>query len=336
MGGSITATSAAVASRAPVAPGVLVASLGGLGAWGVHHLVSPLSAAVVAVVIGVGLGNSPAAGRLSPGLRMAGRHLVRAGVVVLGLRISAGDVVDLGAALLVVVVSVVGVTFAGTRWFGRRMGLTPGFSLLVATGWSICGASAIAAVEPLADVEEEEVAYAVAMVTLCGSLAIVVLPLLGSLVGLPDATFGAWAGASVHDVGQVIAAASARGDDALAVAVVVKLTRVALLAPLLAVVLVERRRGARAALPGPEARPAPLPAFVLGFTVAVGVRTTGWLPDTALDAARDVETVLVAAGLVGLGGQVAWRRLRRLGGRPSRWGWRAGRWWRRCRSQRCG
>jgi uncharacterized membrane protein YadS len=154
------------------------------------------------------------------------------------------------------------------------------------------------------------------MVTLCGSLAIVALPLVGALVGVPDAAFGAWTGASVHDVGQVVAAASTRGDAALAVAVVVKLTRVALLAPLIAVVLMQRRRTVVGAAAGPGTRPAPLPAFVLGFAVAVAVRSTGWVPDVALDAARDVETVLVAAGLVGLGGQVVWHRLRRLGGRP--------------------
>ncbi|MEZ5224474.1 MAG: putative sulfate exporter family transporter [Ilumatobacteraceae bacterium] len=312
MGGSIPATSVVT----PRAPGVLVALAGGLGAWGVHHLVSPLSAAVVAVVLGVVVGNSPFAGRLSTGLRVAGRHLVRAGVVVLGLRISVGDVVDLGATLLVVVVIVVGVTFAGTRWLGRRMRLTPGFSLLVATGWSICGASAIAAVAPLADVEEEEVAYAVAMVTLCGSLAIVVLPLVATLLGVPDAVFGGWSGASVHDVGQVVATASTRGDGALAVAVVVKLTRVALLAPLLAVVVVQRRRRETDQRRERSSHVAPVPPFVVGFATAVGLRTTGWVPGGVLDVARDVETVLVAAGLVGLGGQVVWRRLRRLGGRP--------------------
>lgn len=312
-------TSASVPVRAPTRPvrwpGLVLALAGGLAGWWVHTHVSQISAPVVAVVLGVLVGNSALASHTAAGLRVAGRRFIRTGVVLLGLRISVGEVFDLGPALLAVVVLVVAITFVGTRHLGRRMGLSPGFSLLVATGWSICGASAIAAVEPLAGAEDEEVAYSVAMVTLCGSLAIVVLPVLAGLIGVPDAVFGAWTGASVHDVGQVVATASTRGDAALTVAVVVKLTRVALLAPLLASVGWRQHRAGRSPSVA-TARRAPVPAFLLAFLVAVTVRSTGWLSTDALGTAKWFETVMIAAGLVGLGGQVVWTRLRRLGGRP--------------------
>ncbi len=299
------------------APGVALALAGAGAGMAVHHHVGSVSAHVVAVLVGVAIGNSALATRAAPGLRLAGRQLLRVGIVLLGLRISVGDVADLGVATFAAVVAVVAATFLGTRALGRLLGLSPGFSLLVATGWSICGASAIAAAEPLARAEEEEVAYAVAMVAACGSLAIVVLPLVGTLLGLPADVFGAWAGASVHDVGQVVATAATHGDEAVATAVVVKLTRVAMLAPLLALLAVGLRRRSGPSDPGTGAsRPPLVPWFLAAFLVAVAVRSTGTVPDAALGAIRELETLLVAAGLVGIGGQVVWRRLRRLGGRP--------------------
>lgn len=300
----------------------MVALLGAGVGMVLHDRVGSLSAHVVAVLVGVAVGNSVLATRCAAGLRIAGRHLLRLGIVLLGLRISVGDLAHLGPGTFVAVVAVVIATFLGTRALGRLLGLSPGFSLLVATGWSICGASAIAAAEPLAQAEEEEVAYAVAMVALCGSLAIVLLPVIGTLLGLPAEVFGSWAGASVHDVGQVVATASTHGDEALATAVVVKLTRVAMLAPLLATLAVGLRRRTSSPQSGstpagaPVARPPLVPWFLSAFGVAVVLRSSGAVPGGVLDAARELETLLVAAGLVGIGGQVVWQRLRRLGGRP--------------------
>ena len=114
------------------------------------------------------------------------------------------------------------------------MGLPGDQPLLIATGYSICGASAIGAVSEATDSDERDAATSVALVTLCGTLAIAVLPLLQQPLGLSDAEFGRWVGASVHDVGQVVATAQTAGSDALGEAVLVKLMRVALLAPLVA------------------------------------------------------------------------------------------------------
>ena len=288
----------------------------------VHEWRPTISAHVIAVIVGVVLANtgivSPAT---SPGLRMAARRILRIGIVVLGLRLSLGEVADLGPKALLAVVIVVVITFAGTQWIGRRLGLSAGLSMLVATGYSICGASAIAAAEPFSDASEEEVAYALGLVTLCGSLAIFVLPPLGSALGLSSAGFGAWVGASVHDVGQVVAAASTRDAAAVSSAVVVKLTRVAMLAPLLGYVAFAARRRATSshtehAGATTAAHPPVLPLFVALFLVMVLVRSTGLVPDAWLAPAKHLETVLIGMGLVGLGSQVHLGRLRQVGGRP--------------------
>ena len=190
----------------------------------------------------------------------------------------------------------------------------------MATGYSICGASAIAAMDGVVHAEEEETAYAIALVTLCGTLSILVLPVVAGWTGLSGEAFGTWVGGSVHDVGQVVATASQDGQAAVAAATVVKLTRVVLLAPLVACVALRRRALAGSSTGGTavdeDRRPPLLPLFVIGFLAAIVVRSTGILTAGGLDALATVEKLVLTVALVGLGMGVRIDRLRRLGGRP--------------------
>jgi uncharacterized integral membrane protein (TIGR00698 family) len=222
---------------------------------------------------------------------------------------------------LIVVVGVVALTFLGTLWLGPRLGVSKSLSLLIATGFSICGASAVAAMDGVVEADEEEVTYAIALVTLCGSLAIVLLPLLRNVLGLSDPQlFGSWVGASVHDVAQVIAASSTGGDSAVQSATVVKLSRVVLLAPLVACVSIWVRRSSSGlvakAKKADKTRVSVVPLFVIGFLVMIAVRTTGIIPENLLSKIKTIEQVCLASALVGLGSDVRIAKLIKVGGRP--------------------
>jgi uncharacterized membrane protein YadS len=141
----------------------------------------------------------------------------------------------------------------------------------------------------------------------------VLVPLLAGALGLADRTAGLWAGLAVHDVAQVVAAAGAVSGVALTAAVVAKLARVVLLAPLVAGAGVVLHRSAP---DDGRARPPVLPLFVVGFLLAVAVRSTGVLSDRLLTHASVLTTVLLAAAMVGLGAQVHVGRLLRTGARP--------------------
>lgn len=314
---------------------MFVAAFGALLAFAVHRLVGAVSPLTAGVVIGALAGNAgriPRAAR--PGLSFTGQKFLRVGVVLLGLQLAIGDIAGLGVRGLLAVLCTVAVTFLGCRALAHGMGLSPGMGLLVATGYSICGVSAVSAMKEVAGADEEEAAYAIALVTLCGSLSIVVLPFIGHLLGLGDELFGAWAGAGVHDVAQVVAtAATWHSDPALHAAVVVKLTRVVLLAPLVAMVAVSTHRAhVRSRQPSSAVahdgtttvaagrRPPLLPPFVVGFLVAVGVASTGVLPSGVEEFARTVERILLTMALVALGAGVDVRRMSRLGGRPLMFG----------------
>ncbi|HLR97678.1 MAG TPA: putative sulfate exporter family transporter [Jiangellaceae bacterium] len=299
-------------------PGLALVVVGAAGAAGLHWLVPQLALMTSAVLLGLLVGNlwprsTGVPERYSPGIAVASRRFLRAGIVLLGLRLSLGDLADLGVLGVVVVTLVVAATFGGTWWLARRIGTSSEGGVLLGAGYAICGISAIAAVSATTRARHEDIAGAVAMVTLCGTLSIAVLPLAGAAMGLDPVAFGSWVGASVHDVGQVVATAATNGPAAVDQAVMVKLTRVVLLAPIVAGLAVATRNGSPST--NRTGGPPLVPLFVVGFLGAVVLRTTGWLPDSALEAMEVARTALFAAALFALGLDVRLDRLFRNGQR---------------------
>jgi uncharacterized integral membrane protein (TIGR00698 family) len=295
-------------------PGLAIALLGLIVAVVVSSLVEVLGAIIVAVGLGIlvrNLGVLPASA--DPGLTFAAKKLLRVGIVLLGFRLALTDLLDVGAPALAVVVVIVITTLVATTWLGQRLGLSRELALLTGTGYAICGASAIAAMREVIDADDDAPAFAIALVTIFGTASIVVLPVLARVGGLSTEAFGQWAGSAVHDVGQVVATAAAGGDEALAVAVVVKLTRVLLLGPVLVAVGLWWRRRADTDRTGP--RPPLVPLFIVGFVLAAAVRTSGLLPTGAIDLLRTLEGWMLAIALFGLGTGVRIERLRQVGGR---------------------
>lgn len=284
----------------------------------------------VAVALGLLAANIPPtagliSGRARPGLDFAGKSLMRAGIVMLGLKVGIVDVLDLGWAALGMITAVVLAGFGGTYLISRLFRLTPPVALLIATGFSICGASAIGAMADARRMKQADTVLPVALVTLCGTLAIGVLPLLMHPLGMDPRTFGAWTGASVHDVGQVVATAQTAGTAALALAVVVKLTRVLLLAPMIAAAGLEQRLVARraasrhqalpdgAVLSGPVKLPPIIPLFIVGFVLMVALRSSGVLAPGWLEAGAALQDIFLGAALFGLGSAVRIRTLLHTG-----------------------
>ena len=304
----------AVPDASPV-PGLLLVAACTVAAFGVSRVVPAINPSTAAVALGALVANvglhRPV---LHAGTRLASHRVLRIAVVLLGLRLGLPQLLHLGLAGLAVVVVTVAATFTGTRLLGRLLGVSPARSLLVATGFSICGASAVAAMEGVAGGDEEDTGIAIALVTLCGSLAILLLPALRGPLGLDPVAFGNWVGASVHDVGQTVATAN-RVPGALTSAVVVKLSRVVLLAPLVAGVTVSRRSRSRDRSAPTAARPPAVPLFVAGFLAAIAVASTGFLPSAVLAGATTLQGVLLAAALVGLGTGIHLPTLGRTGGR---------------------
>ena len=306
--------------------------VGAAAAWAVHWAVPAVPALTAVMVLGVAAAHLPVVrdgmrGVARPGLSVASKRLMRLAVVLLGANLSLRELREVGLPTLVMVVGVVAVTFIGTWWLGHRLGLHGDQPLLIASGYAICGASAIGAVSAATGSDEDDAAASLAVVTLCGTLAIAVLPLLQHPLGLDDLQFGRWVGASVHDVGQVVATASTAGPLAVGDAIVVKMMRILLLAPLVAVVTLSLRRRrvlyANRYLPDSAGnglhgkRPALVPVFVIGFVAMVGLRSTGWLSEGVLVGMEMAQQILLSTALFGLGTAVHLPTLTRTGGRAA-------------------
>jgi len=349
--GAWSGTPGALRVLRTLAPGLGVAVVSVVLATAAARVVPGVSAAVVAVFLGVALTNlgglHPS---LVPGLGFASRRVLRLAIVLLGLRIAVPELLALGWQALTVVAAATGVTFAATRWAGGRLGVSPRRSLLIATGVSVCGAAAVAAMHEVADSDDDDVAAAVGVVVLYGSASIVALPLLAGALGLTPRQLGLWAGASVHEVAQVAAIGAAAGAGVLVSAIAVKLARVVLLAPIVGLTSVFLRRTATrrtttdrfesgnaestestgnsrgaggtettgnsrgaGSSGGAVRRPPVVPLFVAGFVAAVAARSLGVVPSEIIEVVPGLTTVLLAAALFALGTGVDLRKLARGG-----------------------
>ncbi|TYB68990.1 putative sulfate exporter family transporter [Nonomuraea sp. PA05] len=294
----------------------------------VNRLVPAVTPAVLAVAAGAAVASVAGVGdRLRPGLAFVSRRVLRVAIALLGLQIAVPQVLALGWQSLAVVAVATGLTFAVTPPIGRRLGVSPGTSLLIATGVAVCGAAAIAAMRESTDLpdDDEAAASALGVVVLYGTAAIAFIPLLASAIGLSPGQLAVWTGAAVHEVAQVAAIGAASG--VLAAAVTVKLGRVILLAPLVALTTYRRRRVTARAEHGERPVPAAaqpqggkrlpvVPLFVAAFLAMVAVRSTGLVPEAVTAALPGTTNVLMAAALFGLGTGIDVRRLVR-GGRAA-------------------
>ncbi|MCD2498409.1 YeiH family protein [Microbacterium nymphoidis] len=303
-------------------PGVGVCLLAAGVSYAVSRVVPGASALIVAIVLGVVVTNTvPIPTALTGGIDFSAKKLLRAGIVLLGLQVALTDIAGLGVPVLIVVAGIVAGGLLGTLLLGRLLRVPAGLTLLIACGFSICGAAAVAGAAGVTDPDDEaeqDTVTAVALVVIFGTLMIGLIPLASALLGLDPRIAGMWAGGSIHEIAQVVAAGGIIGGGALTVAVVVKLARVLLLAPVMAALSVRERRLSRLhRTDGPSRRHLPpiVPAFVIGFMLMVLVRSFVPVPEPVLAVGGAVQTTLLAAAMFGLGCGVRLRSLLRVGAR---------------------
>jgi len=266
---------------------------------------------------------APLAGKLdlAPGLKIAERPLLRAGVALLGLRIALGDIAGLGVQTLTLVLGCVALTLALGSGIGRLFGLPRGFAMLSASATAICGASAamaVATVLPKGPEAEKQTGYVIAVVATLSTLAMLAYPALAHVAGLPPQAAAVFLGASIHDVAQVAGAGYSISPQVGDLAVTVKLVRVSLLALVVAAVawsFASAAKGARREGKG-LGRAVLLPGFVIAFFALAGARTAGLVPETVLPAATFASNMLIGAGVVAVGAKTSISGLKSMGWRP--------------------
>lgn len=298
-------------------PGMVLVLLVTAAAYGLRQLplLSSLSPMITAIFVGMIFSNVLTVPvQALPGIGLMGKKLLRMAVALLGLQLTLSQVAQVGVDGMLLLVAVVGGTYVFTIGLGRLLGVDMRLARLLAAGTSICGASAVAAANTIERCEDEDVAYAVACVTLFGTIATLVYPLLASAMEMTPLDFGFWSGASIHEVAQVVAAGFQQGTEAGEFAIVVKLSRVLVLAPLLiamAILASHRITGG-----GKPALSTMIPIFVAGFIALMLANSTGYVPDFVREPLVAATPVMLTAALGALGLGTRLGAVRTRGFRP--------------------
>jgi uncharacterized integral membrane protein (TIGR00698 family) len=293
--------------------------------WAAAH---GLSALTLAIVLGLLLGNTVyprLAAASGPGVGLAKQQLLRAGIVLYGLRLTFQDIAQVGWSGIALDALVLASTFGLACLLGQRLlGLDRRTSLLIGAGSSICGAAAVLATAPVAKGRAQDVAVAIATVVVFGTVGMFLYPALyqwnadHGWIAMDTQRYGLYVGATVHEVAQVVAAGAAISPEATSTAVIAKMVRVMMLAPFLLLLALwqareDRRDGAAQAggLGGIR-----LPWFALGFVVVAGIHSLGVLPRPLVEWGVQLDNLLLAVAMAALGLTTHVQAVRAAGVKP--------------------
>jgi uncharacterized integral membrane protein (TIGR00698 family) len=317
-----------------VLPGLIVTIVCAIAARFLHGMLPPKAGAivgevVVAVLLGLVIGNVISLPKmLAPGIRFSFHSLLRVAIVLLGAQFSFQQVAVIGGKAVLMIVVLMTLALLVAHGLGRLAGVPGRLATLIGVGTAVCGNTAISATAPVIRARDEEVSFAIATNTLFGTLAVFFYPLLGHWVGMSSAAFGTWAGTAVNDTSQVVATGFAFSDAAGKVATAVKLTRNALMGPVIVVIGLLYARGAarEADGAGPEILTRirqSIPLFVLGFLLVAFLNTVGviaWLgARLGRDLPHDLQIIarfLILVALSGVGLSTRLASMRKIGATP--------------------
>jgi uncharacterized integral membrane protein (TIGR00698 family) len=274
--------------------------------------VATFSALILAILIGIAFHNLIGAPAIcKAGIKFSMRRILRFAIILYGLQLTLTQVASVGIAGFLAISATLAATFLFTVQMGKLIGVERKLAELVGAGTAVCGAAAVIATNTVTEGSEEDVAYGVACVTAYGTIAMFLYPLLPPLLHLDARGYGLWSGSSIHEVAQVVAASLQNGQVSGDFGLIAKLTRVALLAPLVLSLgfLRSRRRGENHAS-------APAPWFVFGFLAVVVLNSLVTIPSQVKSGLIQATPFLLAMATAAMGLETDIRKLMAKGFRP--------------------
>lgn len=287
--------------------------------------ISPL---IVGILLGMVYANSlrnhlPAT--WVPGILFCTKQVLRAGIVLYGFRLTFQSVIEIGLpAILIDAVIVTATLFIGLL-VGRLLKMDKDLVLLTSTGSAICGAAAILGAEPVVKSEPHKTAVAVSTVVIFGTLSMFIYPALfrAGILDLTPEQMGFYTGSTLHEVAHVVGAGNAMGKDISDVAIIVKMIRVMMLAPVLVIMSFALARTAVKAFSGGTGDAAvtkrskiTIPWFAFGFLAVIGFNSLDLLPDSVVDGINNIDTFLLTMAMTALGTETSIEKFKKAGAKP--------------------
>jgi len=285
-----------------------------------------IGASVIALFIGMIINafwKPPAL--ITKGLRFTSKKVLKLAIILLGASLSIGTILNVGKLSLAVMLFTLLTCFGGGYFIGKGLGLNWKLSNLISAGTGICGGSAIAAIAPVIDAEDRDIAYAMSATFIFDMAMIVLFPIMGSAMGLSDMAYGLWAGTAVNDTSSVVAAGYAFSEAAGDFATMVKLTRtLAIIPTVLVFALIQVRLKKKEALAAGETAEVKtdvrftklFPWFILGFLALAIVNSFGVIPAVVSSGAKTLSKFLMVAALAAIGLNTSFSEMKKSGVRP--------------------
>jgi uncharacterized integral membrane protein (TIGR00698 family) len=278
-----------------------------------------LSALTLAILCGIVVGNTVfarVATKTAAGVDLSKGLLLRVGIILYGFRITFQQMAGVGWTGVLVDALMIGATFMLAVLLGTRVfRLDRQTSMLIGAGSAICGAAAVMATEPVVRAQAHKVSIAVATVVIFGTIAMFLYPVLFPYLGMTERQFGVYAGSTIHEVAQVIAAGNSVSDAVAGTAVIEKMLRVMMLAPFL-LTLSAVQRTTDGPHHGPRATGIMIPWFALLFIGVSAFNSLHWLSAAWNERIVQIDTVLLAMAMSALGLRTHLGAIRQAGAKP--------------------
>lgn len=285
-----------------------------------------LSPLIVGIILGMLYANS-LRNRLPetwvPGIKFCSKQVLRAGIVLYGFRLTFQSVIAIGSTAILIDVIIVTCTILLGILVGKLLKMDNDLALLTATGSAICGAAAVLGAEPVVKSEPHKTAVAVSTVVIFGTLSMFIYPILyrAGVFDLTPEQMGLYTGSTLHEVAHVVGAGNAMGKEISDSAIIVKMIRVMLLAPVLLVMSFALARRTVRAVKGDTAvtnqrGKITIPWFAFGFLAVIGFNSFNLLPAPVVDGINNLDTFMLTMAMTALGAETSFEKFKQAGAKP--------------------
>ena len=307
------------------APGFALALVIALLAKGIEALLpfDVIGASVIAMFIGMLINGYRKPGKTTaPGVKFTAKKILKFAIILLGASLNVTTILNVGRMSLTVMLFTLLTCFGGGYFIGRALGLDWKLSNLISAGTGICGGSAIAAVAPVIDAKDSDIAYALSATFLFDMAMIVLFPIMGRAMGLSDMAYGLWAGTAVNDTSSVVATGYAFSEAAGDFATMVKLTRTLAIIPTVLVfaaisVHLKKKAAAQSGDHGVKVNmKSVFPWFILGFLAMSILCSVGVIPAGLATTLKSISKFLMVAALAAIGLNTNFAALCKSGAKP--------------------
>ena len=252
-----------------------------------------------------------------PGIQFCAKKILRIGIILYGFRLTFQDIINVGAAGILIDIIIVSVTIIGGVYIGKLLKMDRDIALLTSIGSGICGAAAVLGAESTIQTKPYKTAVAVATVVIFGTISMFIYPVAyrSGILGLTPDEMGIYAGATLHEVAHTVGAGNAMGTEISNVAIIVKMIRVMLLVPVLFSLgywIARQKPTGNNTSKGKVA----VPWFALGFLAVIGFNSLDLLPQMAVDTINYIDTFLLTMAMVALGAETSIDKFKKAGAKP--------------------